>query len=63
MKDPERSYLRIEEVPTTPVLAGAAWTGTATLRRPTGILEDLAMGPMLTYGPTCDDGWWLHERR
>ena len=63
MKDPKRRCLHIGEVPVTPVLAGAAWTGTAPLRRPTGTLVDLAMGPMLTYGLTRDDGRWLHEWR
>ena len=63
MKDPERSCLRIGEVPATPAHADAAWTDMAPLRRPTETLADLAMGPMLTYGPTRDDGRWLHEQR
>ena len=53
----------MEEVPATPALAGTAWTGMTPLHRPTGTLADLAMGPVLTYGPTHDDGRWLHERR
>jgi len=61
MKDPERSYLRIGEVPMTPALADAVWTGMASLRQPIETLADLDMGPMLTYGPTRDDGRWLHE--
>ena len=63
MEDPERSCLHIGEVLATTVLADMAWTNMALLRRPTGTLADLAMGSMLTYGPTCDDGWWWHERR
>ena len=62
-KDPERSCFRIEEVPVTPALADVAWTGMYLLCRPTGTLADLAMGPMIAYGPTRDDGRWLHEQR
>ena len=37
--------------------------GTKPLRRPTGTRADLAMGSMLTYGPTRTVGQWLEDQR
>ena len=56
MKAPEKTHLRIGEVPEALALTGAAIAGTEPLRRPTRTHIDLAMGSMLTYGPTRNTG-------
>ena len=62
MKAPEKTHLRIGEVPEALALAGAVVAGMEPLRRPTGTHADLASGAMLTYGPTRNVGQRLEDQ-
>ena len=63
MKAPEKTHLRIGEVPKALVLAGTAVAGTKPLCWPTRTCTDLARGSMLTYESTCNAGQWLEDQR
>jgi len=62
VKAPEKTHLRIGEVPEALALAGAVVAGMEPLRRPTGTHADLASGAMLTYGPTRNVGQRLEDQ-
>ena len=63
MKAPEKTHLRIGEVPEALALADAVVAGMEPLCQSTRTHADLPRGSMLTYGPTRNVGQWLEDRR
>jgi len=57
------THLRIGKVPDTSTLASAALTGIGPLCRPIGDSLDPSRGPMLTYGPMCNNGQQFGDQR